>query len=90
MTWVTGTVVYLLIWWTALFAVLPWGVRHEIHPDPSKHSPGAPVHPQLGRKFIVTTLLSAIIWLSIYFLEKAHIIDFRSISIQMMREDQGK
>jgi predicted secreted protein len=23
---VTGIVVYLIIWWTVLFAVLPWGI----------------------------------------------------------------
>ena len=27
MGWFTGCVLYLLIWWTVLFAVLPFGVR---------------------------------------------------------------
>lgn len=27
MGWFTGCVLYLLIWWTVLFAVLPLGVR---------------------------------------------------------------
>ena len=27
MSWATGLMVYLVIWWTVLFAVLPPGVR---------------------------------------------------------------
>ena len=42
MNWITGVVVYFLIWWLVLFAVLPWGVQREENPQPG-HDPGAPV-----------------------------------------------
>ena len=32
MSWATGVMVYLVIWWTILFAVLPLGVRRAENP----------------------------------------------------------
>ena len=32
MSWATGVMVYLVIWWTILFAVLPLGVRRLENP----------------------------------------------------------
>ena len=34
MGWVTGIVVYFLIWWITLFAVLPWWVTPADSDDP--------------------------------------------------------
>jgi predicted secreted protein len=82
MTWVTGIVTYFLIWWTALFAVLPWGVQHD-----TAHGTGAPVHPHLKRKFLATTILSALVWLVVALLMHMHLIDFRAISMGMIAED---
>lgn len=57
--------VYLTIWWTVLFAVLPWGVKSfaeaGIKP-PAGSDPGAPIDPKLGRKFITTSWVSAIVF----------------------------
>ena len=57
--------VYLTIWWTVLFAVLPLGAQSfseaGIAPPPGA-DPGAPVNPNLKRKFITTTWVSAIVW----------------------------
>ena len=33
MNWFTGVVLYALIWWTVLFAVLPFGTRPEPEAD---------------------------------------------------------
>ena len=44
-----GLVVYFLIWWVMLFAVLPWGVRREENPEPG-HDPGAPMKTHLWTK----------------------------------------
>ena len=44
----TSIAVYLTIWWTVLFAILPWGVQsfHEAGVEPPPGSdPGAPVNP---------------------------------------------
>jgi predicted secreted protein len=57
--------VYLVIWWTVLFAVLPLGVKshHESGiPVPGGGEPGSPVNPRLLRKFFTTTWISAIVF----------------------------
>ncbi len=76
MTWFTGFVVYFLIWWTILFAVLPWGVRREENPEPG-HDPGAPARPYLWIKVGVTTLVAGLLWLVAYWLITAPWISFR-------------
>lgn len=85
MTWFTGIIAFFMIWWTALFVVLPWGVRRD-----ESVGTGAPAIPHLKRKFIVTTILTIIIWLIIFFLIKIDLIDFRAISQAMIEEDKAK
>ena len=70
----TGLAIYMTIWWTTLFAVLPLGTRShaEMGIDPGDGGdPGAPVNPNLKRKFITTTWVSAIVfgllWLVVHF-----------------------
>ena len=65
---------YLTIWWIALFAILPLGVRshwEEGTPVPGGGDPSSPVNPNLGRKFITTTWAAAIpftlLWLTLHF-----------------------
>ena len=70
----TSIAVFLTIWWTVLFAVLPLGNRTYAEMDmevPGGGDPGAPVNPNLKRKFFTTTwvaaLLFAVVWLVIRF-----------------------
>lgn len=65
MTWLTGIVVYVLVWWVTLFAILPLWVTHSESGAPG-HDPGAPQRPLLGRKLALTTAIAAVIWLGIY------------------------
>ena len=58
MTWFTGIVVYALVWWTVLFAVLPLWTNPVTDPDEKTHFRGAPERPLLLRKVLVTTLVS--------------------------------
>ena len=74
MDWFTSIAVYLTIWWTVLFAVLPLGIRshHEAGVTPPKGcDPASPVNPNLKRKFITTSWVSAIVfaavWAVVYF-----------------------
>ena len=76
MTWFTGFVVFFLIWWTVLFAVLPWGVKREENPAPG-HDAGAPVQTHLWKKVAATTGISAIFWLIAYWLITAPWLSFR-------------
>jgi predicted secreted protein len=66
---ITWGAVYLTIWWTVLFAVLPLGtVSHaEAGIDPGDGGdPGAPVDPKLKRKFLTTTIVSAVVWILLF------------------------
>ena len=62
MAWVTGIVVYVLVWWVTLFAVLPLWVT-PAEPDDPGHAAGAPQRPRLLLKMAITTVVSALIWL---------------------------
>jgi predicted secreted protein len=77
MGWFTGSVVYLLIWWTVLFAVLPIGVRPASDPDPHTGWRGAPERPRMLMKIIVTTLIAAVIWFGAYLLINSDYLSFR-------------
>jgi predicted secreted protein len=61
----SGLAIYFIIWWLTLFVILPFGVRNASEAgqtvDPG-HDPGAPVNPQLGRKLLATTAVSAVIF----------------------------
>jgi len=56
--------IFLTIWFTVLFAVLPFGVRsqHEAGEIVPGTDPGAPVSPRLLAKALWTTLISAAIF----------------------------
>ena len=62
MGWFTGFVLYTLIWWVALFAVLPIGVQTAVEPDPVTGWSGAPSHPMIGRKLLITSCVAAVVW----------------------------
>jgi len=57
-------VVYLLIWWITLFAVLPQGVRGQAEENDivTGSEPGAPVEANIKDKFKKTTIIATIIW----------------------------
>ncbi len=79
MTWFSGIIVYLLVWWTALFAVLPFGTRPDPEGDPATGGwRGTPQRPLLLRKLVATTLVSAVIWVGIYALVESDWLSFRS------------
>jgi predicted secreted protein len=86
---ITSVVVYLSIWWLVLYTVLPWGVKPEENPQ-TGNAASAPADPRLRRKFLVTSGISAIIWLVVWFLIQHDVIDFRSIAAAMMQEDKAK
>lgn len=74
MTWFSGIAIYLTIWWTVLFAVLPLGTITHAEAGIDKGDggdPGAPVDPKLKKKFFTTTWISlvlfAVLWLVIRF-----------------------
>jgi predicted secreted protein len=76
MTVVSGIVLYVIVWWVVVFAVLPWGVRTAAPGDPGAEH-GAPANPQLWRKLIWTSVIAGLIWLVIFALIEADLFSFR-------------
>ena len=67
--YVTGLVVFIIIWWIIFLQVLPRKVKSQAE---SGHvidgsEPGAPVDPRIRYKMKLTTQITAPIWL-VYFL----------------------
>ena len=76
MTWFTGIMVYLVIWWVVLLTVLPWWVKVPDKPEPG-HATSAPDKPMLWRKVAITSVISALLWLVAYYLIASDWITFR-------------
>ena len=75
MGWLTGTVVYILVWWVTLFAVLPLWITPAEPGDVGDF--GAPQNPRLARKLALTSAVAAVIWLGIYLVAQEPWFSFR-------------
>lgn len=84
----TGIIVYLLIFWTALFCVLPWGNQRDPN-EKTGNMTGAPKVARIKEKFILTAVLSAVIWGIVFALIEFEVIDFYAIARSMIQEDFG-
>lgn len=75
---VTGIVVYLIVWWMVFFCVLPLRVQSQQEEGDvvPGSEPGAPADPQLGFKFKLTSVVAAGLWL-IYFV----VFEFELLSL---------
>ena len=76
MNWLTGIVVYILVWWVTLFAILPLWVT-PANPEEPGFAAGAPRRPLMLRKVAVTTVVAAVIWLGIYIVVSEPWFSFR-------------
>jgi len=79
---VTGIIVFLLIWWTALFAVLPFGHKRD--------ETGKPVFANMKKKFIWTTFVAFTIWVIVFALVESDMISFREMADVMIEEDHER
>ena len=82
MGWFSGVCIYLTIWWTVLFAVLPWGVQSHAEAGidlGDGGDPGAPVNPNLKRKAFTTTWISAIVFAALWLVLRFHLISLPDI-----------
>jgi len=65
MAWSTAAAIYFIIWWLALFLVLPFGIRNpaeegvEVEPG---NDPGAPTVVALKKKLIWTTIVASVLF----------------------------
>jgi predicted secreted protein len=61
--------IYLICWWIVLFAVLPLRIGPQPDqsiPDQFADAAGAPRAPNIALKFLVTTVVSSLIFAVIY------------------------
>ena len=78
---ITGSIiVYVLIWWIIFFSVLPVGIQSNKEKFKEKIEgvdPGAPINPKIGKKFLITTLITSIIFIVIYYLVQLNLLNIR-------------
>lgn len=80
MSWLSGLVVFLILWWLVFFVTLPFGIRapHEAGETVGEgHADGAPVRPRLWLKAGIATAITAVLWGIAYRLIAAELISFR-------------
>lgn len=82
MTLAFAIAIYVVIWWTVLFAMLPIGVRTSEEAG-EKASPGtaesAPHLPNLLPKMVATTVVSSIVFAALYVILVDHLITLDQI-----------
>ena len=65
---IAGSIIlFLLIWWLLLFIVLPLNISDTAEKIvEGGNDTGAPSNPQIFKKFLITTIISIIIWSIMY------------------------
>ncbi len=82
MSLVSGIVVFVMIWWTVIFCVLPIGLSRtqEEAKDGEYIAPGAPSHVNMKQKVALTTVISIVLWGAVYIFIESGIINFRELA----------
>ena len=77
----TGSlIVYISIWWIVFFSVLPIGIKSQNTKSTDEfqgNDRGAPKNPKIRKKFFITTLITSIIFLVIYYLVNQNYLNLR-------------
>jgi predicted secreted protein len=81
MHWFTGIVLFTMIWWTVLFAVLPFGTQPVADADAATGWRGAPARPLMVRKLLATTAISVVLWLIAFAIIRSDWLSFRVPSV---------
>tara|TARA_Y100000768_G_scaffold191127_1_gene143246 strand:+ start:366 stop:620 length:255 start_codon:yes stop_codon:yes gene_type:complete len=80
---ITGSIiVYVIIWWIIFFSILPVGIKsnHEGYKnDIGGIDPGAPKNPQIAKKFFITTIITSIVFIVIYYLVNNNFLNLRNL-----------
>ena len=78
---ITGSIiVYVLIWWMIFFSILPVGIQSKKEKFKERIEgvdPGAPKNPNIGKKFLITTIITSLIFIVIYYLVKFNLLNLR-------------
>ena len=80
MTATGAIIVYISIWWIVFFSVLPIGIKSQnikFKDRMQGNDPGAPKNPKIAKKFLITTLITSIIFAVIYYLSINNYLNLR-------------
>ena len=75
MDFVSGLVVYVLLWWWVFLMSLPFGVRPLSEPGQG-HATSAPAKPMLFRKITASTLIAGALFVIVYLVIESGVISF--------------
>ena len=79
---ITGSIiVYVSIWGIVFFSVLPIGIQSNKEKFKEKlegADPGAPNNPKIAKKFLITTIITSIIFIVIYYLVEFDLLNLRN------------
>ena len=87
---VSGIVVYIMIWWVLFFVALPIGAHsaHEMGEDTQVgNTSGAPLKHNLKKKVAIVSGLSVVLWLVVFWLIQADVVNFYDMAYEMMEKD---
>lgn len=67
MSIITQIGIFVIVWWVVLFVTLPLWVQGQVEQEDVEPGtdPGAPVNPNLGRKFLLTTAIALAVTIAI-------------------------
>ena len=78
----TGSIiVYVMIWWVVFFSILPMGIqsnKETYKENIGGSDPGAPKNPKIGIKFLITTIITSIIFIMLYYLVSKGFLNLRN------------
>ena len=78
----TGSIiVYVIIWWVVFFSILPMGIqsnKETYKENIGGSDPGAPKNPKIGIKFLITTIITSIIFIMLYYLVSKGFLNLRN------------
>lgn len=92
---VSGVVLFFLLWWTVIFVTLPFGNRRNVAGEAAQtggadgHAGSAPLNPNMRRKVIATTIITAILWYPAYRTFRAELDQLRESARQMSLDDDA-
>ncbi len=78
----TGSIIiYVMIWWVVFFSILPVGIKsnNKTFKETLEGSdPGAPKNPKIAKKFLITTIITSILFIMIYYLVNIGVLNLRN------------
>ena len=77
---ITGlAIIFIIIWWTVFFAILPIDVNRAKIIKIEGEDPGSPENPKMLKKFIYCTGITTVIFTIIFLLIKFEYLNLRNI-----------